>query len=1434
MPGFDCVSEADLRALLLGELSEPVVRLVSKHLETCPECEAAAQRLDTLVDPFLSNLRQMLRTAPEPARMSTILDGPATHVTEKEALAGTSLTLDDDVLRIAGYEILGELSRGGMSVVYKARQLRPERTVALKMLLGGVFAEAERRARFLAEADAVARLRHPHIVQIHEVGYHHGLPFLSLEFMEGGSLAQHLGGQPLPPREAASLLETLARAVHYAHSQGVVHRDLKPANILLGSEQPMLSTESSARLSTQHSALSTLIPKISDFGLAKHQRPDLTTTGAILGTPSYMAPEQAAGDNRGVGPAADVYALGAILYETLTGRPPFQAATVLETLDQVETQEPIAPSQLQRKTPRDLSTICLKCLRKEPEKRYASAEELAEDLRRFRLGRPILARRTTAWERTTKWAHRHPALTMLLGLVAAVTVLGTGGVFWQWRRAEAALGVAHSREADTEQARQAEAQARGEEAAHRARAESALARAETALYYHRMALAERMWAENNVARVEQILDLCRPEQRGWEWHYLRRLCRGHHQMLRGHTASISALAFSADGRRLASAGRDGTVRIWDPARLEELAVLRGHAAAVQSVAYSPDGRLIASASVDRTVKLWDAATGSCTITFEGHADQVNAVAFSPDGRRLASASADKTARLWDIATVKEVLRFSQHTASVEGIAYSPDGRRVATASRDTTARIWDAATGTEVVTTRGHGGGNHAFCVAFSPDGSRLVSSSWNNVMVWDAGTGRACVTFWGHSNGVQSVAFTPDGRHVVSGSHDQTIKVWAADTGAVVRTFRGHTEPVRCVAVAPDGRVASGSPDRTIRLWDTRQEIGPRVLCRQKDWIYGVAFSPDGRLMAWGDTKPLVHVWDLTTGQVRYRLDQHTDALYSVAFSPDSRRLASAAHDGTVRLWDMESGRQLRVHTGLTPAALSVAFSPDGLRLAATSGSLFKHSVPGTARVWDVTTGQELVTCRGDQTQAYGMAFSPDGRYIAAGMGNYEDRGDVRVWETATGRSVACLTGHRTLVNAVAFSPDGGLLASASNDKNVRIWDLAGGRCLRVCLGHTDWVNTIAFTPDGRRLASAGADRTVRFWDTETGQQTLVLQGHTEQISCLAFSPDGRRLATCGAEGRVLLWDATPLATGEANAWAVDAEGLAVHGVGYTPDSHTLATTYEDGTVRVWDLRTGWEQRAFQADTARSDSLVFTGAGQPLLALATPDRSAGLRLLDAATGRERGHLPGPFPKLTAVALAGDGLTLATVETDQIRLWDAHTGEQKGTFRSGPERERNGNMFTSAALSPDGHRLAAGLKDGTVMMWDISSTAAPVILGAHHGAVTAMLFKPDGESLLSGGLDECVRFWDIATSREYAAPEIKAAVQSLALCPGRRVVAVGDALGLVRLLDMDNRRVLATLEGPTAKTQALAFAPDGETLCLGSASGTVKLWRVAEVRGARP
>ncbi|MFI5460210.1 MAG: WD40 repeat domain-containing serine/threonine protein kinase, partial [Isosphaerales bacterium] len=647
------------------------------------------------------------------------------------------------------YEITREIARGGMGVVFRARQVSLNRTVALKMILAGQLANETDVKRFYTEAEAAANLDHPGIVPIFEVGQHEGQHYFSMGFVEGQSLSQRLAEGPLPSREAAELIRRASEAIEYAHQRGVIHRDLKPANILLDANGN---------------------PRITDFGLAKKVQGDsgLTGSGQIMGTPSYMPPEQAGGRRGDVGPAADVYALGATLYALVTGRPPFQAATAMDTVIQVISDEPVPPRRLNASIPRDLETICLKCLEKEPGKRYPSAAALADDLGRYLEGEPIVARPVTRVERAVKWAWRRPAIAGRLGLVAIVTALGLGGVLWQWRAAVRARNVADQEsrnakdQANLAERRRVEAEARRQEAEQaraKEREQTELAKqrlqdtvkaqakekkqtqlAEQRLYDVRMNLVQRYWEDSNGQLLQQGLVDQLPvnargiDRRGFEWYYWQRKISSGHITLKGHTSFVTSVAFSPDGKRLASAGANGTVKVWDAATGQETLTIEVQGPGSDaSVAFSPDGKRLTSAGrLNGMVDVWDLGTGHGIRPLLGHTGPVYSVAYSPDGKRLASASFDGTVKVWDAATGQELRTQKGHTASVTSVAYSTDGQRLASASVDKTVKVWDAGTGQETLTLKGHS--YFVASVAFSPDGQRLASASGDGtVKVWDA-----------------------------------------------------------------------------------------------------------------------------------------------------------------------------------------------------------------------------------------------------------------------------------------------------------------------------------------------------------------------------------------------------------------------------------------------------------------------------------------------------------------------------------------------------------------------------------------------------------------------------------------------------------------------------------------------------------------------------
>jgi WD40 repeat protein/tetratricopeptide (TPR) repeat protein len=1115
----------------------------------------------------------------------------------------------------AGYEILGELGRGGMGVVYQARQVRLQRLVALKMILAGGHAGEEALARFRTEAEAVARLQHPGVVQVYEVGEWRAndssppLPFLALEFCPGGSLDKKLAGNPQPPQEAAALVEKLARALAAAHQKGVIHRDLKPANVLLAEDGT---------------------PKITDFGLAKKlDEAGQTQTGAIMGTPSYMAPEQAGGSSKEIGPAADVWALGATLYDCLTGHPPFKAATPMDTVLQVLTEEPVPPSRLLPHCPRDLETVCLKCLQKDPRRRYAGAEALAEDLRRFQEGRPIAARPVGQIERAWRWCRRNPVIASLLATVAATLLLGATVAALLALAAHAAADRARENEqwalqqkgeAEDARAEAVKDKKRADDEARRAVAEKEqkdrqLTRAEWLLYAEQIDRAHQAWREGNQPTARAFLDRTRWDYRGWEHRFLRGLA-SNPLTLKGHADAVYSVCFSPDGKRLASAGGDlgdpdkpGEVKVRDADTGQELLSLRRLGGWVWSVCFSPDGTRLATAGFDRTVRLWDARTGEEVLALKGHQGPVNDLCFSPDGTRLASCSApDRTARVWDVsmstqgrqagstkgrqAAAREVLSLKGHADQFISVAFSPDGTRLATSGgtwdpkgkpSPSEIKVWDARTGQELLTLTGQTAIARSVC--FSPDGSRIASASGEphdppqpgELKVWDARTGKELLSLRGHTQPVTGVCFSPDGQRLASSGHDATVRLWDAHTGQELHTFKGHTNMVNCVCFSPDGRRLASAGEESnrelhplpgeVKVWDAGGGEGTLALVGHTTEVGRVCFDPSGRRVAATAVDGTLRLWDAQTGEPLRAFKAHAGRVHDVCFSPDGRRLATAGHDRTVKVWSAQTGNEVLSIRGHEGPVWSVCFSPDGTRLASAGTGLL--DLGGEAKVWDARTGQQLFSLPGLKGWATSVCFSPDGRRLAAGC---QDQ-TVRVWDLQTRAESMTLKGHTKGVTTVCFSPDGRLLASGSWDQTVRVWDAGTGKELMTLRGHTGVVSEVCFGPGGdnpralgQRLASASVDGMVRLWEAQTGQTVFTLRGDPVGLYGVGFSPDGKQLAVCGSEHAVKVFEAP----GPEQVRPLQDPPAAADRVGFSPDGHRVVAAGPQGAVACWDTHTG------------------------------------------------------------------------------------------------------------------------------------------------------------------------------------------------------------------------------------------------------------------------
>jgi eukaryotic-like serine/threonine-protein kinase len=1136
---------------------------------------------------------------------------------------------------VPGYEILRELGRGGMGVVYQARQKGLNRLVALKMILAGDHAGSGERERFYLEAEAVASLQHPNIVQIFEIGEADGRPYLAFEFIEGGTLAQHLGGNPWPARAAASLIEALARAVQFAHDVGIVHRDLKPGNIMLAAGKQRDRPESPADSKKDHRAApppltAKAIPKITDFGLAKRlekdsdwsssapsdEQPGKTRTGAVMGTPSYIAPEQAAGKNRDVGPAVDIYALGAILYELLTGRPPFRGETPLDTVLQVMSDDPVPPRGLQSKVPRDLDTICMKCLEKAPAKRYASAGDLADDLRRFLNLEPIAARPSASYERLSKWAKRHPAVatSLFIGVVAVFATLGISFYFnFALRQSAEAKDVeakkaheaqraaersayekdqqtqyandqkqkADERLKDVEKARR-EAEANHQEALKR---EETARRTAYALALNRaMALVER-----DPFRAALLLDRrdeCPPELHDFTWRFLRAMCRvDDPRTLEGHSKTITQVVWSPDGTRLATASLDGTARVWDARSHRLLATLRGHRGFVRAIGFAPDGATLATAGNDHRLNLWE----------------LPALAADGTGAPIALAP-------WA----------SLDAGDVQALAIAPDGAHVAAGAND---------------------GVIHVFSVPPLPRLGMAAAAGGVGALI----------------------ARLPDDGHAPGGALIALPSKPAAED-----VLKGHKGTVTSLVWREDG-LFSGGFDTTVRRWKPGIKLEGEVVYKNDDKILNIAVSRNGDLLAVAGSSSdnnSIKLWNLRLSNQIARLRGHIRAVYSVRFSPDGKHLASASDDGTVRIWDTSSGQETSVYRGHNTPVHSVAFAPERPILASAGRSQ-------SVLFWKLNTPHEEtheidVHAPDQPAPRPGAAITPDGRRLA-----FIDRDNsIKVWDRDGNGfpkiSAFALRGMPGTAATFALSPKGDLVAAASNlgeDATIAVWaipdahpkqrqELKSPRKFK----ENGEVHSLAL--NGRLLAVAGSAG-VRVWNLDT--RKLLLNPLAASVNCAAFTPDGKKLI--GALDRSLIvWD---VATGkEEHRFAVlDIQGVTIAVGPAIGGKWPVAVCDQQGAAKIWALTSAKQARGDDRTVKLEEVTFLNGHAEPITSvaftkdgktIATSSDDRTVRLWDPITGRERCALTSHTDSVLLIHFEDNDSTLLSLGRDgALKLWRA-------------------------------------------------------------------------------------------------------------------------------------------------------------------------------------
>jgi WD40 repeat protein len=1052
--------------------------------------------------------------------------------------------------RFGDYELFEEIGRGGMGVIYRALQVSLQRTVAVKTILTDPLASPDFVQRFQTEAHAAAVLDHPNIVPIYEVGDHQGQPYYSMPLISGRNLAEALKQDgPLPPRQAATLIASVARAIHYAHQHGVLHRDLKPANILLDANSQ---------------------PHVTDFGLAKLLEEDdgLTLTLAALGTPNYMAPEQAAGKPGDLTTAADTYSLGAILFEVLTGQRLFAAATPLATINHARDQEPPRPSTVLRAIPRDLDTICLKCLEKEPHRRYATAQGLAEDLERWLAGEPIRARRVGAVERLGLWCRRKPAMAGMAGSALVLVLLASGIATWRVAAAR------HLKELEQ--------------------------------YSANISLADAYLRDGAVDRALELLLQCPPKLRHWEWGRLLYQCHQEVASIPAHTnraqvageSLIQRLAVNRDGTRLATHAEDGGLKLWDSRKPVPLVEWGDATNAVSAWAFQPEGRQLVVGMQNGTVHLFDTEGGKLTWSVE-----CKAGAEGNNGSRSSPAPARQITwgdiyRRGDLPTFEALTPLPQ---AVVALAYSPEGGKMAIATGNGEITVRDAATGRELASWR------HGLLrlgrLSFAPKGRALVAKGglevkrfelesgkvlathrWDpleqsvlfvdasgrnaatldhdrNTQLWRDGQkthllargsslvemeGAAPAAFFFDANGrwvcltgragnarvhevetgrlmfavahdVIGGAFNPEGNCLVTFGPDRLIRLWDVMRGQELRVLRGHLSVPTEARFSGDGNfIATASRDGVTKLWTGRpgREL---VQCEGLPMIG--PYSADGRQWATAPMWNGIYVCDADSGKVASAFPLHRAQVLRAAFSPDGRWLATVGSEKFARIWDVREQRLAGVLQGHDRAVLSVAWSMDGKRIATGDSG-------GVARIWNATTRRETRTIRAQTPPLLCVQFDPAGRRLLT-----TGYGAPMVWDVEAGGEIWRLDDEGGQCYWATFSPDGRRIVSPCVDRQIRFWDATTGRLVeRWASRSTGWA-VCGYSPDGRRLVLSVVDHgtlglaapAVEVWDTEHGRRLLDLQGHTDSVYGSVFSPQGDRVLTTAMDQTVRHWESFP-----------------------------------------------------------------------------------------------------------------------------------------------------------------------------------------------------------------------------------------------------------------------------------------------------------------------